>query len=270
MTAPLRQPAIFLSHGGGPCFWISFPPPFGANAFDNLRTYLSGLMKSLPERPKAVLVVSGHWEAPLPTVSTALAPPMLFDYNGFPDHTYRLTYPAPGSPEIGSRARDLLTAAGIEAATDDKRGFDHGVFVPFLIVDPEASIPVVMMSLRQDLDAAAHVAIGEALMPLRDEGVLIVGSGNSYHNLRSFMDGDSRSSAAFDGWLNEAVTEPDMAVRNAKLVRWMDAPSARACHPREEHLIPLMVVAGAGGADVGRQAFHDMIGGKAISGFIFG
>jgi len=265
-----RQPTIFLSHGGGPCFWIAFPEPFGPHAFDKLRDYLAGLIDTLPSRPKAILAISAHWEAPLPTVGTAANPGMLFDYYGFPEHTYRLSYPAPGSPELAARVRNLLEGAGIATATDPKRGFDHGVFVPFLIVDPEAKIPVATLSLQQDLDPARHIAIGAALAPLRDEGILIVGSGNSFHNLRSFLDGDGRAAAAFDGWLVEAATAPDPAVRNARLLEWEQAPCARACHPREEHLLPLMVAAGAAGNDIGRRVFADAIGGKAISGFAFG
>ncbi len=270
MSKPARQPTIFLSHGGGPCFWITFPPPFGPHAFDNLRTYLAGLLDTLPERPKAILMISGHWEESVPTVSTAAAPPMLFDYYGFPEHTYRLSYPAPGAPDLAERVRGLLKAAGIETDANGTRGFDHGVFVPMLIVDPAAGIPVVMLSMRHDLDAAFHIAMGKAVAALRDEGVLILGSGNSFHNLRTFMDGDAAASAEFDSWLNEAVTQPDSDARNAALQHWAEAPRARECQPREDHLIPLMVVAGAGLADVGRRVFHDTIGGKRISGFAFG
>jgi aromatic ring-opening dioxygenase catalytic subunit (LigB family) len=270
MTAPVRQPSIFLSHGGGPCFWIEFPPPFGPHAFDQLRDYLAGLLASLPAPPTAVLVVSGHWEAAVPTVSTAPAPGMLFDYHGFPAHTYRLSYPASGDPALAARVRTLLGAAGIDSAADPARGFDHGVFVPFLIIDPAARLKVVTLSLQQDLDPARHLAIGAALAPLRDEGVLIVGSGNSFHNLTTFFNGEPAAAAAFDTWLNAAVTAPDPADRTASLLRWATAPAARACHPREEHLLPLMVAAGAGGADRGRRVFSDRIGGKAISGFAFG
>jgi len=270
MTTPARQPAVFLSHGGGPCFWMSFPPPMGEHAFDSLKDYLAGLLDSLPERPKAILVISGHWEEGLPTVSTAAAPPMLFDYYGFPEHTYRLSYPAPGAPDLAEKARALLTQAGIETATDPERGFDHGVFVPLLIVDPEARIPVAMLSLQHDLDPALHIAIGKAIAPLRDEGVLVVGSGNTFHNLQTFMDGDGGASEAFDAWLSDAVTQPDADRRNHALEHWAEAPSARECQPREDHLIPLMVVAGAGLDDPGRRVFHDRIGGKMISGFAFG
>lgn len=270
MPSTNRQPTIFLSHGGGPCFWIAFPEPFGAHAFDRLRSYLEGLIETLPARPNAIVVVSGHWEAARPTISTSVAPPMLFDYTGFPEHTYRLSYPAPGKPMLAVRMKDLLAQAGIETGPDSERGFDHGVFVPMLIIDPEAVIPVVMLSMQQDLDPALHIAIGAALAPLRDEGVLIIGSGNSFHNLRSFRDGETEASGRFDDWLAEAVTGEDVEARKTNLVHWVDAPFARACHPREDHLIPLMVVAGAGGADVGRRVFHDVIGGKTISGFAFG
>jgi aromatic ring-opening dioxygenase catalytic subunit (LigB family) len=265
-----RLPSLYITHGGGPCFWMEFGPPFGPHAFDKLRAYLAGLIASLPERPKAILVVSGHWEESRPTVSTAARPGMLFDYYGFPPHTYRLSYPAPGAPDLAQRVRGLLQAAGIDCGTDDKRGFDHGVFVPQLIIDPKAEIPVVMLSMRHDLDPAAHIAMGRALAPLRDEGVLIVGSGSSYHNLRLFFSGDGRASVPFDDWLTETATEPDAAQRNARLVDWEKAPNARLCHPREDHLIPLMVAAGAAGDDIGRRSFHDRIGNQAVSCFSFG
>jgi len=263
-----RQPAIFLPHGGGPCFWMQFPPPY-EHMWDKLRGYLSGLVASLPERPKAFLVVTAHWEEAAPTVSVNPAPGMIYDYYNFPPHTYELKYPAPGAPDIAARAADLLRAAGLPVAEDAERGYDHGVFVPMLIVDPEARIPVVMVSLQRDLDPAQHLAFGRALEPLRDEGVVIVGSGMSYHDLKRFRDGDPRDAALFDAWLAEAATAPP-AAREAALTHWDEAPAGRACHPREEHLLPLMVAAGAAGADVGRRDFSDVIAGKAISAFRFG
>jgi aromatic ring-opening dioxygenase catalytic subunit (LigB family) len=265
-----RQPAIFLSHGGGPCFWMSYPPPIGPHGFDSLKAYLAGFLDSLPARPKAIVVISGHWEERAPTVSTAAAPPMLFDYYGFPPHTYRLSYPAPGAPDVAMQIRALMTAAEIETTTDSVRGFDHGVFVPFLIIDPEARVPVVMLSLQQNLDPAFHIAVGRAIAPLRNDGVLIVGSGNSFHNLRTWHDGQTGPSAAFDAWLCDAVAGTDAGRRNASLEQWAKAPHARDCHPREEHLLPLMVVSGAGLDDVGRRVFHDSFGGKLASGFAFG
>ena len=211
-----RQPAIFVPHGGGPCFWIEFPPPFGPHAWDGLRDYLAGLVASLPERPKAFLVVTAHWEADEPTVSVNPKPGMLYDYYGFPEHTYKLSYPAPGEPELAAEVKRLIEAAGLPVATDGERGFDHGVFVPFLIVDPKAEIPVVMLSLRKDLDPAFHIKLGKALEPLRDQGVAIVGSGMSFHDLRHFRDGDTTASAAFDAWLDETAKAPP-AEREARL-----------------------------------------------------
>ena len=264
-----RQPALFIPHGGGPCFWIEFPPPFGPHAWDKLRDYLAGLLKSLPERPKAFLVVTAHWEEDQPTVSVNPKPGMLYDYYGFPEHTYHLSYPAPGAPEIAEKVKRLIENAGLPVQTDAERGFDHGVFVPFLIVDPKAEVPVVMLSLRRDLDPKFHIALGKALEPLRDEGVAIVGSGMSYHDLRHFRDGDTADSALFDAWLDETAKAPPEE-RNGRLAAWDKAPAARACHPREEHLLPLMVVAGAAGDKPGKHDFRDTIGGKVISAFRFG
>jgi len=264
-----RQPTMFLPHGGGPCFWMDGPPPFGKQTWEGLRKYQAGVVASQPERPKAFLDCTAHWEAEAPTASVAAAPGMIFDYYGFPPHTYLLKYPAPGAPEIGRRVRGLIAAAGLGPKEDAERGFDHGVFVPMLIVDPECHIPVVMLSLRSDLDPDFHLKLGRALAPLRDEGVVIAGSGMSYHNLRRFRDGDGRDSEIFDAWLAEAATAP-AAEREAKLRDWDKAPAARACHPREEHLLPLMVVAGAADDSEGRVDFRDVIGGKTISAFRFG
>jgi aromatic ring-opening dioxygenase catalytic subunit (LigB family) len=248
---------------------MEFPEPFGPHAWDNLRGYLAGLVDSLPERPKAFLVVTAHWEAAQPTVSLNPRPGMLYDYYGFPPHTYQLNYPAPGAPELGAEVKRLIEASGLPVAVDETRGFDHGVFVPFLIVDPKAEIPVVMLSLRKDLDAAFHIVLGKALAPLRDQGVAIVGSGMSYHDLRGFFAGGDGASATFDAWL-DATAKAGPEEREARLAAWDRAPKARVCHPREEHLIPLMVVAGAAGDSPGQHAFKDVIGGKTISAFRFG
>ena len=267
-----RLPALFIPHGGGPCFFMD-PPANDPQAWDAMAAYLRGIAASLPAKPRAILVISAHWETPRPTVTTSARPSMLFDYYGFPEHTYRLEYPAPGSPELASRVRALLAAGGIASDEDAARGYDHGVFVPFLLMFPDADIPVVQLSLRADLDPAAHVAIGRTIAPLRDEGVLIVGSGMSYHNLRRFWSTDAadvEAARGFDAWLTEAVETRDTDAREAKLVAWANAPGARSAHPRSEHLLPLMVAAGAGGDDAGRRAYSDRVFGKAVSGFAFG
>lgn len=265
---PLRQPALYIPHGGGPCFFMDYPP--GRNPWAELGDFLRGLLATLPERPKAIVLFSGHWEEANFTVNTGDAPPLLYDYYGFPEHTYRLEYPAPGSPALAQRVRDLLATAGLRSQEDGARGFDHGVFVPMLLVDPQADIPVLQVSLQRSLDPAAHVAAGKALAPLRDEGVLVIGSGMSYHNMRGFGPGFEAASEGFDDWLTQVLTDPDDVRREASLTRWQQAPHARTCHPREEHLLPLMVAAGAGSGDKGSKLFEGRIPHVTISAFRFG
>jgi aromatic ring-opening dioxygenase catalytic subunit (LigB family) len=271
-TATARLPTLFIPHGGGP--WPFMESAFGPpGMWDHLAAYLRGLDASLGVRPKAVLVISGHWETPRPTLNIGAAPPLLYDYYGFPEHTYQLRYPAPGAPALAPRVRALLEAAGIASDSDAERGYDHGVFIPFMLIYPDADVPLLQLSLRADMDPAAHLAIGRALAPLRDEGVLIVGSGMSYHNLRAFFShgpGADEAAAEFDAWLTEAVQAADPAERDRRLTVWAEAPGARASHPREEHLLPLMVAAGAAGADRGRRSYSDRIAGKALSAFQFG
>jgi aromatic ring-opening dioxygenase catalytic subunit (LigB family) len=265
----MRQPTLYIPHGGGPCFfmeWTHGP----RDTWDRMAGWLRGIPASLPEKPKALLVVSAHWEEPVPTVTTSAAPELVFDYVGFPAHTYELTWPAPGAPELAARVQELLTAAGIENRADARRGFDHGVFVPLKVAFPDAGIPTVQLSLRRDLDPKAHVAVGRALAPLRDEGVLIVGSGMSYHDVRGIMTGRGGEDAArFDGWLKDAVEKPPRD-RDAALEAWRSAPAAREAHPREEHLLPLMVAAGAGGEERGERVFRDEPMGIAVSAVRFG
>jgi len=215
------------------------------------------------------LVVSAHWEESVPTVMSASKPPMLYDYYGFPPESYRITWPAPGSPQLAARVREALGAAGIATAEDTQRGFDHGAFVPLKLMYPAAEIPTVQLSLKTGLDPREHIAIGKALAPLRDQGVFIVGSGMSFHNMRAFRDGSrSPDAALFDDWLKVAVTQ-GASERNALLADWAKAPGARYSHPREEHLLPLMVMAGAAGEDRGQHAFSGTSFGLPISAFHF-
>jgi aromatic ring-opening dioxygenase catalytic subunit (LigB family) len=195
---------------------------------------------------------------------------MLYDYYGFPPESYTITWPAPGSPSLAARVRALLGEAGIDTAADAARGYDHGTFVPLKLTYPEADIPAVQLSLREGLDPAEHVAIGRALEPLRDEGIFIVASGMTFHNLRAFRDPRAGAvSEAFDAWLRESlVLAPD--ARDERLARWTSAPAARAAHPREEHLIPLMVAAGAAGQDRAVVAFNDTFTGIRLSAYHFG
>ncbi len=267
-----RLPTLFVPHGGGPCFFMEPPPGFPATLWDKLAAYLRGIDATLGQRPRAVLVISGHWECAVPTILNSEHYNLLFDYYGFPEHTYRLTYPASGSASVAARMRELLQQAGIHSEQDDERGLDHGVFVPFKLIYPQADVPIVQLSLKHNLDAAEHLAMGRALQPLRDEGVLIVGSGNSYHNLREFFSNSesaAKASAQFDAWLCAAV-QAAPAERERLLSAWQQAPGAHASHPRSEHLLPLMVVAGAAGEDAGEITYHEQMFGKMFSGFQFG
>lgn len=268
-TSNEKMPTVYIPHGGGPCFfmeWTMGP----RNTWDKMAAWLKSLDGSLPRTPTALLVVSAHWETKEPTVIASAAPPLLFDYYGFPEHTYELTWPAPGSPELATRVGQLLASAGIASSRETERGFDHGVFIPLKVAYPDARIPTVQLSLQSGLDPKTHLAIGRALAPVRDEGVLIVGSGMSYHNMRDLLTGTgAQHSERFDEWLASAVEkEPD--ARNAELVAWTKAPAARASHPREEHLLPLMVVAGAAVTDRGKQVFRDHVMGACVSAVRFG
>ncbi len=243
------------------------PPAGHPHLWDKMAEYLKGLAASLAETPRAVLVISGHWENPVAVVHRGAKHTLLFDYYGFPEHTYRLTYPAPGSPEVAARVKELLPEIGVE----DRRGLDHGVFVPFKLIYPDAKMPIVQLSLEENLNAERHLEIGRALAPLRDEGVLMVGSGMSYHNLRYFFVDDPRVSGPaeeFDQWLGEAVA--DAGTREEKLARWSEAPGAMLCHPRPEHLLPLMVAAGAAQGEAAVREYHEALLGKPVAGFRFG
>ncbi|HTB99023.1 MAG TPA: class III extradiol ring-cleavage dioxygenase [Terracidiphilus sp.] len=269
MTAnPLRQPAIFLPHGGGPCFFMDWT--WGpADTWRSTQSFLEGLAATLPEPPKALIVISGHWEEPVFTASAAAAPRLIFDYSGFPEHTYRLTWPAPGDPALAARVADLLKQDGLPAGLSPSRGYDHGVFVPLKVAFPHAEIPVVTLSLAASLDPALHLAAGRALAPLRDEGVLIIGSGMTFHNLRGYMRPETPERArAFDAWLTHAIESP-AAERSRLLKSWSEAPFAAFAHPREEHLLPLFVAAGAGGDAPGTRIFSDEPMGAAISAYRF-
>lgn len=273
-NASTRMPVVYYPHGGGPWPFID-NARFGASVpqtYARMRAYLQSLADLPPVPPKALLVISAHWEAAVPTVMTSPTPPMLYDYSGFPPETYQVQYPAPGAPEVAAMVLDHLQSAGFRSAADPKRGFDHGSFVPLMISHPEARIPTFQLSLKAGLDPAEHMAMGAALRPLRDQGVFIMGSGMSYHNLRGFFGhvASLRDDAkAFDDWLVESCLG-EASRRDSALVQWANAPRARACHPREEHLLPLMVIAGAGGEDVATAPYRDELMGAQISAIQFG
>ncbi|NLG59256.1 MAG: dioxygenase [Gammaproteobacteria bacterium] len=263
------MPTFFIPHGAGPCFFMDWNPP---GTWDRMAGFLKGIAGTLPERPRAVVVVSGHWLERDFALTGHASPPLVYDYSGFPAHTYELRYPAPGDPALAARIAGLLGDAGLPASVDLARGFDHGVFIPLKLVIPAADIPVVQLSLRRDLDPAAHIQAGRALAALRDEGVLILGSGMSFHNMRGY--GAARytpMSARFDEWLTAAVEAPPTE-RDALLRDWSGAPHARDSHPpgAEEHLLPLMVAAGAAGDAPGRKVYSEEVMKTTLSAFRFG
>ena len=264
-----RFPVVYLPHGGGP--WPFVEMAIGSQAErDEMASYLRGLATTLPSQPRAVLVISAHWEEAKPTVMTHPSPPLYFDYYNFPKAAYELTWPAPGAPDLAARVRGLLSAAGIDSGEDGERGFDHGTFVPLKLTYPAADVPTLQLSLKAGLDPKEHLAIGRALAPLRDEGVFIVGSGMSYHNMRGFFSSNGRpASEAFDAWLSATIATPP-STRNERLTDWQAAPAARESHPREEHLLPLMVIAGAAGEDVGKHTFAGTFAGVRCSAYQFG
>src|SRR4051812_44048133 len=266
----MTLPTLFIPHGGGPCFFMDPDGGPPDPMWQPMERYLAGLIDSLPERPRAILLVSGHWEEAGITVHTGARPELLFDYYGFPEHTYRLRWDAPCAPEIAPRATSLLRDAGFVPREENARGWAHGVFIPMKVAVPDADIPLVQMSLRADLDPAAHIAIGRALAPLRDEGVLIVGSGMSFHNLRVRGTQATASSDEWDAALVDAVTDPDPVRRAERVAAWETLPHARFAHPREEHLLPLMVALGAGGDGTAVCDYRDHVLGWAVSGFRFG
>jgi aromatic ring-opening dioxygenase catalytic subunit (LigB family) len=243
-----------------------------ADAWHKMAEYLKTAAAALPERPSAIVLVSAHWLQPAFTVTSGQHPELIYDYSGFPEHTYDLKYPAPGAPELAERITQLLGQVALPSGQDARRGFDHGMFIPMMLMFPLADIPVVQLSLVNSLDPAVHLQAGRALVPLRDEGVLIIGSGMSFHNMRGY--GDPRFgpiSDEFDHWLTQTIEAP-WERRHQALLDWAEAPAARLCHPprAEEHLLPLLVVAGAAGEDVGRRVFSDRVMETTLAAFHFG
>lgn len=261
-----RMPTYYISHGGGPWPWIDTMRA----SFATLEASLAAMPGALPEPPKAILMISGHWEAREVRVMHAAKPPMVYDYAGFPAHTYDVVYPAPGDPGLAERVAGLVGAAGLPVALDETQGFDHGAFVPAFVMYPGAEVPMVQVSMLESYDPEDHFRLGRALAPLRDEGVLILGSGLSYHNLRAFGPGARVPSAAFDAWLSEALAmEP--AARHAALLDWEAAPHARACHAREDHLVPLFAALGAAENGAATRTYHEteIFGGVTASSWRF-
>jgi len=241
--------------------------PGDAHMWDRMAAFLRQTGAAL--RPRAILIISGHWQAEAFTTGATRSPELIYDYSGFPPHTYQLTYPARGDAALASRVQALLAEAGLPVAHDEARGWDHGVFIPLKVMYPNADIPVVQLSLKTGLDADEHLRAGQALQALRRDGVLIVGSGLSFHNMRGFTPAFHHASVQFDDWLAQMATQPAQA-RNARLRDWYAAPHARDVQPYPDHLLPLMVVAGAAGEEVGARVFQDTVMHVVMSALAFG
>ena len=264
-----RIPTYYLSHGGGP--W-SFMEGDMRRRFDQLEASLLATGRDWGNTVRAVLVVSGHWETAEFAVSSGAHPGMVFDYYGFPEHLYHIKYDAPGSPELAMRVRALLQAGGFACDSDPERGFDHGTFSLMKPLYPDGDMPIVQLSIKQDFDPHAHFSVGRLLAPLREEGVLIIGSGSSFHNLGLRGPSALEPSRRFDDWLQQTLLRSSPAERRQRVVSWTLAPDARIAHPREDHLIPLMVVLGAAEEEPASLVYHqpDFFGSWALSSFRFG
>ena len=257
---------VYFSHGGGPLPILGDP---GHKAMVDFMTNLSSQLR----RPEAILVISAHWEERLATVLGAEHPVMFYDYYGFPDKAYEIKYPAPGSPELAKKIVRLLEKEGLAARVDPERGFDHGLFIPLKLMYPQADIPALQLSLLRGLNPAAHIALGKALRGLKDEKILVIGSGFSFHNMSAFSWGGAGipdpANEAFQNWLIDVSTGAiSQSEREQRLIDWEKAPSARYCHPREEHLLPVHVCVGMA-AKPAKLIFDDMILGKRSVGFLW-
>lgn len=234
---------LFLSHGGGPL------PLLGDEAHKEMVECLRNIATKI-KRPSAIILVSAHWEESIPTITTGANPPLIYDYYGFPEESYSIQYPCPGEPSLAKEIFNQLENAGIASKLDDQRGFDHGLFVPLKIMYPDADIPCVQLSLVKGLDPTTHIKIGQALKNLNYDNLLVIGSGFSFHNMKAFFVAETSESRAmneaFEEWLLETCSDPNISEqdRAQKLIDWTNAPSARYCHPREEHLLPLHVCYG--------------------------
>jgi aromatic ring-opening dioxygenase catalytic subunit (LigB family) len=257
---------VYCSHGGGPM------PILG----DPGHKLMVDFMKQLPSqltKPDAILVISAHWEESAATLLGAKYPELFYDYYGFPEEAYEITYPAPGNQELSDRIAGLLSNKHITARIDLKRGFGHGLFIPLILMYPEADIPSLQLSLLRGLDPTANIALGKALAELMNENILIIGSGFSFHNLNAFFEQDfgapDPANEAFQNWLIETCTSPISQIeREKRLVEWEKAPSARYCHPREEHLLPLHVCVSMADKPA-KLIFDDLIFGKRAVAFLW-
>jgi 4,5-DOPA dioxygenase extradiol len=257
---------VYFSHGGGPL------PILGDAGHKAMIDFMTRLPSQL-RKPEAILVVSAHWEEQAATLMSAESPEMFYDYYGFPQEAYAITYPAPGSPTLANRIAGILKKNNIPTGVDPRRGFDHGLFIPLKMMYPLADIPSLQLSLLDGLNPAAHIALGKALRELMNENILVIGSGFSFHNLRAFswqgIGKPDPANEAFQDWLIETCAGPlPQSEREKHLIEWEKAPYARYCHPREEHLLPLHVCLGMADKPA-KLVFDDQILGKRSVAFLW-
>lgn len=239
--------------------------------YSELDRSLKAIPVSLREQPQALLVITAHWIEDVFAVGAHPQPGMIYDYGGFPAKYYQIRYPAPGSPALAHKIHMMLNNGNLPTRLDAIRGFDHGTYTVTYPMYPRAEIPVIQLSIHRSFDPGLHIELGRLLRPLRSEGVLIIGSGLSFHNLRKFGSAGQLDSRQFDQWLHHAMSLPGQE-RSAALCAWSSAPSARAAHPVEDHLLPLMAVVGAAETEPATTIYHEdgFFGGLTVSGFRFG
>jgi 4,5-DOPA dioxygenase extradiol len=265
MNSSTKANILYIPHGGGPS------PLLNEEGYEKMNPFLREFPATIPQ-PEAIIVISAHWEEPVISITAHKNPPMLFDYSGFPPESYQYNYPAPGRPRLASRIQTMLETAGIEARLDYERGFDHGLFIPLMLMYPAAEIPCLQISLSKSLDAAFHIALGRALAPLKKENILLLGSGFSFHNMRAMMTKQDQAidekNRQFEDWLAQTCSDPDLEIseREQRLIEWDRAPQARYCHPREEHLLPLQVCFGMA-RTTATTVFQDVVSGFITSAY---
>lgn len=258
---------LYISHGGGPL------PLLGELSHQEMVAGLQKIVTLLP-KPSAIVLISAHWEEEQATVTSGTNPALLYDYSGFPQESYEIKYPAPGKPTLAREICNLLGKKGRQAVLNEKRGFDHGLFVPLKIMYPDADIPCVQLSLLKNLDPDEHIELGKALTGLQEENILIIGSGFSFHNMRAFFSPSTEAidsmNESFEQWLIETCSSPVLNEneREERLINWERAPAARFCHPREEHLLPLHVCYGVAQSPA-KHVFPWQVLGRRVSAYLW-
>lgn len=258
-TVEKKGTVIYMSHGGGPL------PLLGDKSHSQMVLFMKRIAQTI-KKPEAIVVVSAHWEESVPTIIGSPEPPLLYDYYGFPEEAYSIHYDLPGNPNLAQQVQELLSDSRIDAKIELTRGFDHGVFIPLMLMYPEGSIPTIQISLIKGLNPQKHMEIGKALRKLRNENMLIVGSGFSFHNMNAFTWANDnvrdQKNDLFQDHLIKTCTNADSIEANlVSLIEWENYPNARYCHPREEHMLPLHVCMGVA-ESTGRIVFDDYILGK--------